>query len=106
MQYKGTEIELKIDHYAENGTLAVVMLNKENKSMYDILTINLDTPFLTNENCQFVDTNNMEDIEEFISKYYIGVPTGRVETSGFCVYPEYDFTKLIIRLRAKEVTWR
>ena len=49
-----------------------------------------------------LDTNNLERAEEFIEEYNLGVPTGRVEQSGFCLYPEYDFTKLVMDMQGEE----
>ena len=103
MGYNGTIVELQLNHYANNNSLAIAMLEKETKGMYDVLTVNLDTEEpLTNENCQFVDTNNLERAEEFIEEYNLGVPTGRVEQNGFCLYPEYDFTKLVMGMQGEE----
>ena len=101
VSYNGTIVELQLNHYADNNSLAIVMIEAQSKGMYAVLTVNLDTP-LTNENCQFIDTNNLERAEEFIEEYNLGVPTGRVEQSGFCLYPEYDFTKLVMDMQGEE----
>ena len=56
MSYNGTIVELQLNRYANNNSLAIAMIEKQNKGMYGVLTVNLDTEEpLTNENCQFVD---------------------------------------------------
>lgn len=46
----------------------------------------------TSGNRAYVDTNNNgESIRNWIEKNRLGKPTGRLECSGFCVYPEYEF---------------
>ena len=56
---------------------------------YAILTVNLSQK--CKPNCAFVDTNNCPWAENFIEKYKLGMPTGDMKMSGFCIYPEYEF---------------
>ena len=89
VKYWGMEIEvtLEIAHYAENKNLAIQMWCKDGP--YAILTVNLSQK--CKPNCAFVDTNNCPWAENFIEKYKLGMPTGNMEMSGFCIYPEYEF---------------
>lgn len=73
--------------YNENDNLAVIV---QNKNFEEVLTVNLkDNP--TNENCAFIDTNNVRWAEKFLQENQIAQPTGRYAISGFCSYPEYRF---------------
>ena len=82
-----TEVTLEIAHYAENENLAIQMWCEDGP--YAILTVNLSQK--CKPNCAFVDTNNCPWAENFIEKYKLGMPTGDMEMSGFCIYPEYEF---------------
>ena len=82
-----TEVTLEIAHYAENKNLAIQMWCEDGP--YAILTVNLSQK--CKPNCAFVDTNNCPWAENFIEKYKLGMPTGDMEMSGFCIYPEYEF---------------
>lgn len=81
------EVTLEIALYAENKNLAIQMWCEIGP--YAILTVNLSRK--CKPNCAFVDTNNCPWAENFIEKYKLGMPTGDMEMSGFCVYPEYEF---------------
>ena len=91
------EVELMGDKYKVNackttylvdGSL-VVVLTRKNETFVD-LTVNLGVK-PTNENCAFVDTNNNKWAEKFLKTNNIATPTGRIASSGFCLYPEYCF---------------
>ena len=82
-----TEVTLEIAHYAENKNLAIQMWCEDGP--YAILTVNLSQK--CKPNCAFVDTNNCPWAENFIEKYKLGMPTGNMKMSGFCIYPEYEF---------------
>lgn len=56
---------------------------------YANLTVNLNCRL--NDGCAYVDVNNCPWAREFIEKYNLGVYTGKVCHSGFCVYPLYKF---------------
>ena len=73
--------------YMTNDNLAVVL---ENKEFEDVLTVNLaESP--TDNQCAFIDTNNVKYAEKFLQDNKIAQPTGRYAMSGFCTYPEYRF---------------
>lgn len=87
-----------LERYAD-GNLAVTMETFDAELQfwepYCSVTVNLSEYKKTNENCAFVDTNNTPFITDVIIRNGFGIPTGRVGYSGFCMYPEFDFTKLI-----------
>ena len=47
------------------------------------------------ENCAYLDDNNCPDLEEYFAENGLAEKTGRYAVSGFRMYPEYDFSKLI-----------
>lgn len=86
------EITIDIDNYANNGNLYIglVCWDEEFPEPWSDLTVNFDIKCEPNK--AFVDTNNNgSDIERWIVMNKLGMPTGRVCTSGFCTYPEYEF---------------
>ena len=89
------DIEMGIDHYADNNSIAVEMASMSD-GPFATLTVNLDYP-LTNERCQFIDTNNCPWAREFLLKHpEIGRFTGFYGESGYCIYPEFEFSKEFI----------
>lgn len=43
------------------------------------------------EDCAYLDTNNLRDVEEWIKENKLGEPTGKRKQSGYCTYPLYKF---------------
>ena len=87
------DITFQLDRYAFRGGLAILMNCNEDfpNEPYGILTVNLED-YPTSGNKAFVDTNNLGDeILAWIEENNLGVPTGEIGYSGFCVYPEYSF---------------
>ena len=78
-----------IEQYANNGALAIVLLDKD-KEEYCVLTVNLYTNY-ENEKRAYIDINNHYWAQSFIIENKIGKPTGNVCKSGFCTYLEYEF---------------
>lgn len=58
---------------------------------YATISVNLIKEKLTDENCAYVDCNNVPFIDEWLEENGIAEPTGRFAFSGFCVYPEMRF---------------
>lgn len=73
--------------------IAFILLYLEDYSLelYTNVTVNL--PECTRSaGCQFIDTNNnKEEILDWLEEYRLGKRTGRIGTSGFCTYPEFNF---------------
>jgi len=99
-----TEVKFDFAQYRNNGTLAV-MLNcmPEPGDMeyaeegnifcvpYATVTVNLpDSSFLP-ANVQFVDTNNLPDIGDWLVSNGIASPTDHICQSGYCTYQAYAF---------------
>lgn len=58
---------------------------------YTYVTVNLPD-CKRSAGCQFIDVNNNHtDIIEWLEENGFGKRTGRVEISGFCTYPEFNF---------------
>ena len=49
------------------------------------------------DNCAFVDTNNLPSIDAVLEKAGVAKRTGRMQQSGFCVYPEMRFNTNILK---------
>ena len=85
------KVTLKSTKYLCNKRFAAQMVD-ENNYPVAIITVNIDKPLSVNKpNVNFVDTNNLPNIEEFLVENKIAKPTGNFVISGFCVYPEYEF---------------
>lgn len=82
------KIEIQKTTYADNGNLAI-QLWEVNEGPYARLTVNLGKRLPTD--MAFVDTNNCRWAEDWIQDNGLGVPTGEVGCSGWCVYPLYRF---------------
>ena len=96
----GTKYELSFvrAQYTNNKALAIkVMCKEEGEEFiepYATLTVNLSKSGLLDENCAFVDTNNCPtDIIKHLAKEGVAEYMGYSETSGFCSYPCYRFSK-------------
>jgi len=79
-------------HYTDNGNLYVGLITHEEgfPMPWQNLTVNLGVK--CKENCSFIDINNNgTEIIEWLMTNQLGHLTGRMETSGFCVYPEFKF---------------
>lgn len=89
-------IQLEVCTYT-NGNLAIAMTVWEDDvpEPWNILTVNLDG--IREKNCAFIDTNNNgQDILKWIAEYNLGTPTGLIQQSGYCKYPEYRFSQEIL----------
>ena len=85
-------ITFRLDNYAENGNLYVGMITHADgyPEPYSDLTVNLSVK--CDKNCAFIDTNNNGDrIVEWLITNKLATLTGRIQQSGFCVYPEMKF---------------
>lgn len=82
------EVFCRITKYATNNALAIQLV-MDTGEPFGNMTVNLEG--IPNEDCAYLDTNNMPEVEEIVKKYHLGEPTGRYGQSGFCTYPEYKF---------------
>lgn len=83
----GKEYELYVNvcKYASNDNIAVQLITRDGEPFAN-LTVNI---MELAEPLACIDTNNVARAEQLISKYNLGVPTGEVVESGFCIYPIY-----------------
>lgn len=94
---KTYKVTLKLEHYADNGNIALEAYNKGE----DFATLSVNIPgALTKADGKdhiVLDLNNFQ-LTSFVPLFQEGVliPTGRRVASGFCVYPIYkvDLTKI------------
>lgn len=90
-------IELGVASYSE-GNLAITMTTWEEgvPEPWNILTVNLSG--IRDKNCAYIDTNNNgEEILAWIIRHGLAVPTGYIQRSGYCLYPEYRFRPEILQ---------
>ena len=97
-------IKLKIGAY-ENGNLAIYMFRWDKKEKcwlpWEQLTANLEET--CEKNHAFVDTNyNGEEIQTWILRYGLAMPTGKTGECGLCTYPEYRFRENVLRKLDRE----
>ena len=81
-----------LNKYAQNGNLYVELITHEEgyAEPWQDLTVNLGIKCA--EDCAFIDTNNNDpDIIAWLEENNLGELTGRVEASGWCLYPEFQF---------------
>ena len=64
--------------------------NENVTEQYAVLTVSFGD-FLALKNCAFIDTNGDPDFPVWIIRNGLAVPTGILQRSGFCEYPEYRF---------------
>ena len=85
-------IRLVARNYSYNNRLAVQAYEEEGEP-FAILTVNIADEELSDDAAYtaFVDTNNLEGVEQFLIWNKIAKPTGRFVQSGFCSYPEFIF---------------
>ena len=89
---KDHPITFRLDHYADNDNLYVGMITWEEDwpEPWSDLTVNLDVKCA--EDCAFIDTNNNgEKILLWLIENNLGDLTGRMQPSGFCLFPEFKF---------------
>ena len=90
----GTEYKIKLglDNYSSNDNLAIVMYcwDEELKfwDNFATLTVNLEP---VDEDCGYLDVNNLKEAEDWVRENKLGEPTGRVRQSGYVTYPLYKF---------------
>ncbi len=81
--------------YANNGALAVDLLDVKTGEIFATATVNLPDfmPTTIDEilSYAYVDTNNNPWLILFLLDNHLALPTGRVGRSGFCEYPQYMF---------------
>lgn len=85
------KVTLEANTYSNNQRFAAQMID-ENGVPVARITVNIAAKLSKNEpNINFVDTNNLPNIEQFLTENKIAKPTGNYAASGYCVYPEYEF---------------
>lgn len=88
MKYLDIVAGVLVTNYVDNNGLALMMVDLEEEEIYGDITVNVGS---VPEYSAYLDTNNMPEIEEFITENEIGFFTGLVKQSGFCTYPLYSF---------------
>ena len=83
-------IQLKISAYMD-GNLSIAMLTWENGygEPWASLTVNLEGT--RQKDCAFINTNGDPDFPVWLIRHGLAIPTGIVQHSGNCKYPEYRF---------------
>ena len=89
---KNHPMTFQLANYAENGNLYVGMITNEEgyPEPWSNLTVNLSVP--CKPNCAYIDTNNNgNEVINWLESNGLGEKTGRVNFSGWCSYPEFEF---------------
>lgn len=89
-----TDCFLKVDHYVEDNSLAVLLFNKTEGPIATLTVCLCDNQLKENES--YVDTNNCPWVVDFLEEKGIAKLSDKVRLSGFCVYPamEFDLEKM------------
>ncbi len=91
-EYTGeNEVELDIQMYANNGRIFIGLISNEDgyPEPFANVTVNIDAP--APHYCGYLDTSNLSNVEEFVTKNGLGEFTGFMGRSGYCEYPLYLF---------------
>ena len=102
LELNGHKIKLQLTRYRNDNSLAITAMCYEEEykywEPYGTLTVNLnyDNCDPAPEDCAYLDTNNIQGIEEFITENKLGEFTGIRKQSGYCTYSLYrfDMTKI------------
>ena len=86
-------ISFHLANYADNDNLYVGMITWDDPKFpepWSDLTVNLGVKCA--EDCAFIDTNNNgEKILLWLIENNLGDLTGKMQPSGFCLFPEFKF---------------
>lgn len=91
-EYTGdTEVELDIQTYLNNGRIFIGLINNEEgyPEPFGDVTVNINE--FTPDYCGYLNTNDLPDVEKFITENDLGEFTGLVGRDGFGEYPLYLF---------------
>ena len=103
LELGGYKIKLQLTSYRNDNSLAIVAMcyKKEHKSWesYGTLTVNLnyDDCDPAPEDCAYLNANNINGVEEFVTENKLGEFTGITKQSGCCTYPLYRFDMIKIK---------
>ena len=94
-----------LERYAQNNNLYVELITYDEgyAEPWQNLTVNLGIKCA--EDCAFIDTNNNgEEIITWLEENNLGKRTGRIEPSGWCLYPEFQFNMQELKKYTEEVS--
>lgn len=100
---KSRPMTFTINSYRENNNLYIGLVTWEDgyPEPWSNLTVNLSVKLP--KDTAFIDTNNNgNEIIEWLETNGLGKATGRVQTSGWCVYPEFKFNMSEIKKYMEE----
>ena len=90
--FNGKKVTLIVSTYASYNNLYVGLISEGEP--YADIAVNLEP--LTDPYTAFVDTNNLPNIDKFLTDNHIAEYLGPIQTSGYCAYPLYRFNPEII----------
>lgn len=90
--FNGEKVTLIVSTYASYNNLYVGLISEGEP--YADIAVNLEP--LTDPYTAFVDTNNLPNIDKFLTDNHIAEFLGPIQTSGYCEYPLYRFNPEII----------
>lgn len=90
--FNGEKVTLIVSTYAIYNNLYVGLISEGEP--YADIAVNLEP--LTDPYTAFVDTNNLPNIDKFLTDNHIAEYLGQIQTSGYCAYPLYRFNPEII----------
>jgi hypothetical protein len=94
MTFYGKErpMSFALNNYRENDNLYVGLITNEDgyPKPWSDLTVNLSIK--CDDDCSYIDVNNNgTEIIQWLVENNLGIPTGMIEFSGWCAYPEFKF---------------
>ena len=96
------DIYIEYSTYENNDSLAVILNTPSEEEGFEgqleefaVITVNLNESWFLSPKQAYIDTNNVEGIEEFLTENKIACRVkGRTARSGWCEYPLYQFASI------------
>lgn len=86
-----TEVTLNIQTYQNNGRIFIGLVSHEEGDTEPFGDVTVNIGDFAPDYCGYLDTNNLSNVEEFITENDLGEFTGFIGRSGYCQYPLYMF---------------
>ena len=98
------DVCFEVNRYVEGDRLAINLWFAEDECWepFGDVTVNLPFARITDENCGYLDINNMPCITDFLTENNLGELTGKTAISGWVKYPEFRFNMEEIKKHCME----
>ena len=84
-------LAVRYSRYTYSNSLAVRLINLDDGESFGMATVALPESVCLDDDMQFVDTNNLPNIANWLIENGLAKRTSRKGYSGFCTYPAMRF---------------